>query len=137
MATDEFSTLSHHPQLSRAYELTIGEAPDDKELAEIFDPEVEIDFSGREVRPRVYKGFGGVRELLADLRESLDDFKFEVEEIREAGDSLVAYIHTRGRLPGSGEPVSQMPAHVWTMAGGRIRSGRYFADRQEALGSVK
>lgn len=131
--SEEFPTLSHHPLLQRVYELTTGAPPEDEELAELFHPDVTLDFTDRDLNPQVYEGFEGVRQLISDLRTSLEEFKFEVEEVHEVGPFLVSFIHTRGRLPGDGAPVSLMSAHSWLLEDNKVRSVRYFSDRDTAL----
>ena len=60
-----------------------------------------------------YRGSEGLGRLLAEWTDNFDDFRFEVGEIRQAGDSVLMLGETVGRIKGSGVPDS-------TTAGGGL-----------------
>ncbi len=81
----------------------------------------------------VYHGHEGVRQF---WRESLDGFgeiDFEVEELIDAGDQVVAVIHEREVGRASGARVEASHLAVWTLADGKVVRLQTFLNRQEAL----
>jgi ketosteroid isomerase-like protein len=74
-------------------------------LLEELDPEVEWHpalpvLVGGEAT--VYRGHGGVREMLRDLYEAFTETHVDIWEIRDLGDRLVAIGRTRARGKESG-----------------------------------
>ena len=55
-------------------------------MLEEFDPEVEWYPQVVGLGSEVYRGHEGVRELFADMNETIPDAFFEVSEIRDLGD---------------------------------------------------
>jgi ketosteroid isomerase-like protein len=62
-----------------------------------------------------------------------DDYRLDVEELRDAESSVVAVMRERGRGKGSGAPFEQRLAQVWTFHRGRIIRWELFPDRAAAL----
>jgi uncharacterized protein len=91
----------------------------------IYDPDLPGggEFNGKEQAMVFLRGW----------RESWDDYSVEVEDLREAGDKVVALTRHRGRGKGSAVPVELADAHVWTFRNGRATHLRTFLDRAEAL----
>ena len=81
---------------------------------------------------QVYRGAQGARDLAADLWETVD-YVPAVEEIIDFGDRVVAVLRISGRGAGSGVPVSQEVAIVYTFKEGKIVRGKSFTSRAEAL----
>jgi ketosteroid isomerase-like protein len=86
---------------------------------------------------RIFRGFEGTMEWISDTRETWDDYSQEVEEIIELGDVVVVVLAISARGGGSGVPVAQELAVVWTFAGGRAIEARSFASREEALEAAR
>jgi ketosteroid isomerase-like protein len=84
----------------------------------------------------VYTGHDGVREAWRDRLSAWGQVDFEVEELMEAGDRVVAVIRDRqiGRL--SGAPIDSSHAAVWTLADGKVTRLQVFDDRRQALEAV-
>jgi ketosteroid isomerase-like protein len=105
-------------------------------LLEELDPEVEwhsallIPFGGEATSSR---GHDGVREVLREVNEALDEIHLEYSDIRDLGDRIVAIgrIRTRGRQSGA---VTELDfGTVSDMKNGKsIRIWTYL-DPQEAL----
>jgi uncharacterized protein len=62
-----------------------------------------------------------------------DDFRFEVEELIDAGDKVFAAVQLSGRGKGSGVPVDQHDIHVCTIRDGKVVRIDVHRDRAEAL----
>ncbi len=62
-----------------------------------------------------------------------DDYHVEIEEILDAGPSVVVMLRERGRGKGSGAPFEQLHPQLWTFRGGRIIRWESFPTRSEAV----
>jgi ketosteroid isomerase-like protein len=101
---------------------------------------LELTHPGIEVTPalvgglegRVYRGRDGLREFLDDVDAVWTDFRIELRELREAGDSVVALGHTwaEGR---EGIVVDDPGGWLLRMEDGMIRDFRSFNSWEEAL----
>jgi len=84
-----------------------------------------------------YRGHDELRRYLGDLAEGLEDWRSEIEEIREAGpDTVFASIRTRVVGRGSGAPVEAQLGVVFVLSEGKIVRGRTYPTRAEALEAV-
>jgi ketosteroid isomerase-like protein len=54
-----------------------------------------------------YRGHDGMRTLEAAFSENFDDFRYEIHDIRDAQERVVALIDMTGRIRHSGAEVSQ------------------------------
>ena len=124
-----------------ARELLEGFARRDHEAAfQYYDPDVVFDTrdpSGL-IAPDlagVYHGHDGIRRYWRSWLEAWADLQFEIEDIRDAGDSAVALIrnqHQWGRH--SGIEVESPPyAIVFTFRDGKVVHWKAYSDRAEAL----
>jgi ketosteroid isomerase-like protein len=86
---------------------------------------------------RVLRGFEGTMEWIADTRETWQDYSQEVVEIADVGENVVVVVRISGRGGGSGVPVAQELAVVWTFAGGRAVRARSFTSRAAAFDSLE
>jgi len=79
------------------------------------------------------RGHNEVRAYMASLREDWQSFRHEPEEFFDAGDKVVAFLHTYARGRGSGVDVEVPVAHVLTFEGGKCLGYVSYHDRAEAL----
>ena len=86
---------------------------------------------------RVLKGYPGTLEWLADTRETWEEYSQEVEEILDLGAQVVVVLRVSARGAGSGVPVGQELAVVWTFDGERAVRARSFTSRAAALASAR
>jgi ketosteroid isomerase-like protein len=103
---------------------------DNEAVFALYDPEVEVQHP---VDGSLYRGFDGVRRFFQDWLPAWDDFEEQVEEWIEAGDHVVAFLHSRGRGKLSGVPVEQRQAHLWTVRGGKLWRLRIYPTKEAAL----
>jgi ketosteroid isomerase-like protein len=83
---------------------------------------------------RVFRGFEGTMDWISDTRETWDDYTQEVAEITAVGeDDVLVVLRISARGGGSGVPVAQELAVVWTFDGDRAVEARSFTSRAEAL----
>jgi ketosteroid isomerase-like protein len=86
---------------------------------------------------RVFRGFDGTMEWIADTRETWDDYTQEVAEIVEVGDAVVVVLSLSARGGESGVPVAQELAVVWRFEDGMATEARSFTSREEALAAAR
>jgi ketosteroid isomerase-like protein len=84
-----------------------------------------------------YRGYDGVRELWADVRNIFVDYRNDPEQMIEIGDKVVSFICIRGRGARSGVEVEARIAHVFTFHEGKILRVESFEDREEALRTAR
>jgi ketosteroid isomerase-like protein len=102
-------------------------------LADLLDPEVE--WQALE-DPTPKHGFDGVLESIAGWFEVWDDFHIDLEELIDAGESVVAVVKERGRVSGSDREVTERFFQVWTMRSGKVIAFREYKTRDEAFEAV-
>jgi ketosteroid isomerase-like protein len=81
----------------------------------------------------VFHGVEGVKKLIAEVREAMDDFRTEPFEFLDAGGQVVAGLVHRGRGKGSSAEVEMREWNVFLIRDGRIASVHEYSDREEAL----
>jgi ketosteroid isomerase-like protein len=77
-----------------------------------------------------------VAEAVRRWTGAFADFAFEVEELIDAGDSVVMVLRQVGRGKGSEASVEMKMAWLYTVQDGRIVRVNMFADREEALAAA-
>jgi ketosteroid isomerase-like protein len=81
----------------------------------------------------VYYGHEGVREAWRELLTVFSESEFEVRELVDAGDRVLADLHERDVGRASGVPVEATHLAVWTFAEGKVVRMQIFDDREQAL----
>ena len=82
---------------------------------------------------RPIEGHEGVRAYMASLQEDWVGFRHEPEEFFDAGDKVVAFLHTYARGRGSGVDVEVPVGHVLTFEDGKCTGYVSYHDREEAI----
>jgi uncharacterized protein len=83
--------------------------------------------------------FVGKRAVTKSFRSWLgawEEFRYEVEELIDAGDSVVIVVHESARGRASGASMEHRYSQVWTFSDGRIVSGATYERKQDALKAV-
>jgi ketosteroid isomerase-like protein len=83
-----------------------------------------------------YHGHDGVRTLLGRFTEIFDEASYEVDELLDAGDSVVALGRFRVRGVQSGATGTQPIAVVLELRHGKLVAYRAYFDREQALKAV-
>jgi uncharacterized protein len=88
---------------------------------ELLDPNVEVAvFTNRpDMNRQTYHGHAGFFENLGEMTDVFDDFRFEVREIAEQGDRLLATVRVTGRGRSSGVEIDSRLFHLWTLREGK------------------
>jgi ketosteroid isomerase-like protein len=104
---------------------------------EVYAEEIVWDLSNARravLNPKpVYHGHEGVRQAWRDVLSAFGEIDFEVEELIDAGDRVLAVIREREVGRASGVPVETSHLAVWTLAGGKVTRMQLFDDRRQAF----
>ena len=84
----------------------------------------------------VFRGPDGLTAYLHQYIDAWEEYRVEVEELREVGDRVLALLRHVGRGKGSGVESELRDAHVWTVRDGLAVRWRTYLDRAEALRDV-
>jgi ketosteroid isomerase-like protein len=83
-----------------------------------------------------YQGHEGAAVLLTEWFGAFDDLGVDVEELIDAGDSVVAVLRVHGHLRGSTQEVDMSETHVLTMHDEKVIEIREYQTKAEALNAV-
>jgi ketosteroid isomerase-like protein len=114
----------------------LDQAPDNPTvLWEVFDDDVRWELGSLDIPDAggTWRGPAGVREFFRRWAGAFEDWSYEVDEIIDAGDSVVVHIHQWGRGKGSGVTVDSRFWQVWTIRNGKVVRGTHHSERAEAL----
>jgi ketosteroid isomerase-like protein len=100
--------------------------------AEILHPDVEW-ISDPRVGDGPVRGREEVVEFFTERASMFGEIEVEVERLWDAGDRVLAFLRIAGSGSASGAEFEIRIAHLWTLAGGKVVSGRGFGNRDEAL----
>ena len=99
-----------------------------------FSPDVVWYPTDRWLDGYAYRGHDGMRMLSASFSENFDEFRYDVHDIREAQDRVVALVDMTGRIKHSGAEVSQRLGFVISgFRDGEFREVRAFPSWSEAV----
>jgi len=101
--------------------------------ASLYAPDIEWHSAAEDPGQEVFHGVEGVKKLIAEVQESIDDFRTEPFEFLDAGDRVVAGLIHRGRGKGSSAEVEMREWNVFLIRAGRIASVHEYGEREEAL----
>jgi ketosteroid isomerase-like protein len=85
---------------------------------------------------QAYTGVEGIRSMWANAGESWEDYRSETDEVIDLGDHVLVVGRVLARGPGSGVPVDQPVAMLWTFEGTKAVRARSFRSKAEALEAV-
>lgn len=88
-----------------------------------------------EVEAQPFRGHEGMRQFFQGLNEIWDEFRLEIEELRDAGDHVVVLSQVSA-IGKSGVSFEQSLDAVWEFRDGAIVRGRSYLDRTEALAAA-
>jgi ketosteroid isomerase-like protein len=109
---------------------------DDETPFEVYAEDIICDISNSRpallaMKP-VYHGHEGVRQCWREFVSAFGEVDFEVEELTDAGDQVLAVIRKREVGRGSGVPVETTHLAVLTLSGGKVVQIQMFDDPQPA-----
>jgi ketosteroid isomerase-like protein len=118
----------------RAYELL--NQGDIEGFVGLCDDDFVMDMSERVFNPETYRGHEGIRRFHRDVEEAWESYRWDVEEARTTGDSVVALLHCRAKSREDAPPVDWRVAWIWHFENGRPASLRFCREREKALEAV-
>jgi ketosteroid isomerase-like protein len=120
--------------LREAYEGMGRGGIDETAAWELISPEIVIRDRPEAPDPQTYRGHDGVREALETSDESFEEFTLRPVDMIGVGDShVVVVLRMSGRGRGSGVPVEEEIAHLWTVDDGIAVAMQVYSDPQDAL----
>jgi ketosteroid isomerase-like protein len=99
----------------------------------VYAPNIEWHSAAEDPGLEVFHGIEGVKRLVEDVQEQLEDFRTEPFEFLDAGDRVVAGLIHRGRGRGSSAEVEMREWNVFVVREAQIVSVHEYSDRKEAL----
>ena len=100
------------------------------------DPDAVFEIDRESCVAGTYRGHEGIRELLRLTAEVFDQFRYEVDDLVDAGDSVLVLARLHARGVQSGATGAQHGAIVFQIRDGLIVAYRSYFDRREALAAV-
>ncbi len=101
-----------------------------------FDPDIRWHLRADLPDSETLVGLDRLTEFLAEWTEAFHDHQFELEEMIDAGDHVIAVLWLRGRLRDSNEEVSMQETHVYKTRNGRTVEVWEYRTKAEALESL-
>jgi ketosteroid isomerase-like protein len=102
-------------------------------VVELCDDDFLMDMTERVFNPDTYRGPDGIRRFYAGVQDAWESYRWDVEETRIAGDSVVALLHCEGKSRAGGPGVDWRVAWLWELRRGRPVSLRFYRERAAAL----
>jgi len=99
---------------------------------EVCDADVEF-LSVLAVDGRAYVGHEGIRRYFDDINSAWEEWRVDVHETAPVPDGRVIIemtMHARGK--GSGAPLAEFAAHIWTIRNEKLLRNQVFREREQA-----
>jgi ketosteroid isomerase-like protein len=84
----------------------------------------------------VFRGREEIMRYITGFQEQMRDHRFEVEEVRDLGDQVLALLHETARGASSGIDVDQRPAFLFQFRDGMIVRMRAYLNRADGIKAV-
>jgi ketosteroid isomerase-like protein len=106
---------------------------DEPTLRLITDPEVIVTTRPDQPDVRDHHGTDGLIAFLGEWAEAWDEYSFEVLQVRDVGDVVLATARQRGQGKRSGVPVDYEVTFAFSLRKGKIVRLQMFGVEQQAL----
>jgi ketosteroid isomerase-like protein len=97
------------------------------------DPEAEIHSIRAQLEGRPYEGHEGARRMFADFEEDWEYVQVEIDDLRDAGDTIVAVGQLRSRGRASRVDLDVAIGFLWRLRNGKVVYARVFSEPSDAL----
>ena len=111
---------------------------DHERAFDYYDPDIVWeDLSGQDTGG-VFHGHEGVRTYWRQWLSAWRDLQFEIQDLRDAGDDVVALIHKQRQWGRHSGIETEMPPYgiVFTIRGGKVVRWRFYPDQASAFEAV-
>jgi uncharacterized protein len=115
---------------------TDGELETLRTTGEWYHPDVEFHEDPSFPDAGVHRGADAIEAHFQEFLDAFETYSFEVDEILDAGESVVVVTHQRGRGKGSGAEVDMRNAWVFAFRDGKIQRITPYWERAKALEAV-
>ena len=109
---------------------------DEPAMLELVAPDVVVTQFPDQIDVHDYHGHEGLRQVMADWIGTWADWSIELLDAREADGLVLATAAQRGRGKGSGAPMQNEVAFLFTLRAGTITRWQMFHSEREALEAV-
>ena len=109
---------------------------DEPAMFELVASDVVVTQFPDQIDVRDYHGHEGLRQVMADWIGTWADWSIELLDAREADGLVLATAAQRGRGKGSGAPMQNEVAFLFTLRAGTITCWQMFHSEREALKAV-
>ena len=107
-------------------------------LRELFHDDAEFRSAIVAIEGGTYRGRDEIERYMRELDAVFEDWHSEDEDVVDGGNGrVVLAFRIVGHGRGSGAPVNQPIAILWTLEDGRVRVAQGYLDPEEALASVR
>jgi ketosteroid isomerase-like protein len=131
---EEFLSERNLALLRAAYEAVGKGDLDSVEGWDLISDDIVIRDRPEAPDPQTYRGRTGIREALESSDESFEEFSVKPIDLIAVGDThVVVDLLMFGRGRGSGVPVEEEIAHLWTFENGKAVAMQVYSDPQDAL----
>jgi len=91
-----------------------------------FDPQIEIVEAESLPYAGVYRGHGGVSQLMQTIGDVWEVFDVSMERLVAHDDEVIALLQIKARLRGSARPLEMPVVEVWKLRDGKVLGIRPF-----------
>ena len=116
------------------------ERRDSQAALALYDADFEWDFSrvpwGEVAGSGVYHGRDALPRVYRDWHSAWENYEEKLEELIDAGESVISVLTARGRGRASGAEIEMTTVGVWTVRDGKVVQSVWFPTRAEALEAV-
>jgi ketosteroid isomerase-like protein len=103
-------------------------------IVSLIDPELEVEVPSEvSAEPDTYRGEEGIRRYFGSFQDAMDEIRFEPEQLRDAGQSVVVALLLTAKGRQTAIPVEQRTGAVWTFRDGKVLRVRAYASWTDAL----
>jgi ketosteroid isomerase-like protein len=106
---------------------------DPRRLLDVATPDIEYVNPPYAIEPGVRRGRAAVAEAVKNAHEFFESPRYELHELFDYGDAVVAALTVYARARGTANEIVQEEAHTWTLRDGRIARFEWGRDLNVAL----